>query len=142
MFCQPIFTFYQSLHECIVLEKLIVSPQGAVFAPVYLNQSTILSPFLIPSLLFSLPPSISPSQFSGANTHTKSWICYHGLNIRNNSGEINMESMKGRFYSNTVFCSILYFVFCGIGIGIYVVQVRYVGKARGRITHEEVLSGD
>lgn len=52
MFCQPIITFYQSLRECIMFEKLIVSPQGAVFAPVYLNQTTILSFF---------PPSLHPS---------------------------------------------------------------------------------
>lgn len=63
MFFQPIITFSQSLHECILFEKLIVSPQGAVFDPVYLNQTTILSPFLIPTppLLFSLPLSLPPS---------------------------------------------------------------------------------
>lgn len=58
MFCQAIITFYESLHECNLFEKLIVSPQGAIFASVYLNQTTILSPILIPSLLFSLSPSL------------------------------------------------------------------------------------
>lgn len=71
MFCQPITTFPQSLHKYIQFEKLIVSPQGAVFALVYLNETTIPSPFPIPSLLFSLSSSLPPSQFSGANTHTK-----------------------------------------------------------------------
>lgn len=66
------------------------------------------------SLPDSLPSFFSPcnptSQFSGANTHTKSRICYHGVNIRNNSGEINMNSMKGSFYGNTTSC------ICGQGI--------------------------
>lgn len=34
MFCQAIITFYESLRECNLFEKLIVSPQGAIFAPV------------------------------------------------------------------------------------------------------------
>lgn len=64
-----------------------------------LNHHSLSLPDSLPSFF---PPSSPPSQFSGANTHTK---CYHVVNKRNNLGKINMSSMKGKFYGNTIFCS-------------------------------------